>query len=52
MLAMAREGTLWPPLLFESVESVESVEVDFYLLPPEARWLPDGYEDDDVQALG
>lgn len=24
--------------------------VDFYLLPPEARWLPDGYEDDDVQA--
>ncbi|CAK9093847.1 unnamed protein product [Durusdinium trenchii] len=22
----------------------------FYLLPPEPRWLPDGYEDDDVQA--
>ena len=42
-------GSLWPPFLFESVEFVE---VDFYLLPPEARWLPDGYEDDDVQALG
>ena len=24
--------------------------VDFYLLPPEPRWLPDGYDDDDVQA--
>ena len=48
MLTMAREssqkvGSLRP--------SFESVEVDFYLLPPEARWLPDGYEDDDVQAL-
>lgn len=42
-------GSLWPPFPFESAEFVE---VDFYLLPPEARWLPDGYEDDDVQALG
>lgn len=24
--------------------------IDFYLLPPEPRWLPDGYSDDDVQA--
>ncbi|CAJ1432756.1 unnamed protein product [Effrenium voratum] len=23
---------------------------NFYLLPPEPRWLPDGYDDDDVQA--
>ena len=27
-------------------------KVDFYLLPPEPRWLPDGYEDDDVQVIG
>lgn len=24
--------------------------IDFYLLPPEPRWLPDGYGDDDMQA--
>jgi len=24
--------------------------LQFYLLPPEPRWLPDGYDDDDIQA--
>ena len=32
------------------LEVLRAIEVDFYLLPPESRWLPDGYEDDDVQA--